>query len=98
MGRGYAPDAFDWSRPVPDGPLDHGFDHYFGDDVPNFPPYTWIRDDRVALAPTLPLRVDPKPTEGSAESRPGPMAEGWRQDVVMPRLTARVLAWRREGR
>ncbi|MEM1449247.1 MAG: arylsulfatase [Planctomycetota bacterium] len=95
-GRGYAPDAFDWSRPVPDGPLDHGFDHYFGDDVPNFPPYTWIRDDRVALAPTLPLRVDPKPTEGSAESRPGPMAEGWRQDVVMPRLTARVLEWLRE--
>ncbi len=95
-GRGYAPDAFDWSRPIPDGPLAHGFDHYFGDDVPNFPPYTWIRDDRVVVAPTVPLQVAPKPTEGSAESRPGPMAEGWRQDMVMPRLTARVLEWLRE--
>ncbi|MEM6674150.1 MAG: arylsulfatase [Planctomycetota bacterium] len=95
-GRGYAPTDFDWSRPIPDGPLAHGFDHYFGDDVPNFPPYTWIRDDRVVLEPTVPLRVEPRPTEGSPESRPGPMAEGWRQDVVMPRLTARVVEWLRE--
>jgi arylsulfatase A len=95
-GKGYGPGDFDWSRTIPDGPLAHGFDHYFGDDVPNFPPYTWIEDDIVLVPPTLPLRVDPKPTEGSAESRPGPMAEGWRQDLVMPRLTARAVAWLRE--
>ena len=35
---GYPPDAFDWSKPIPGGPLAHGFDDYFGDDVPNFPP------------------------------------------------------------
>ena len=92
-GKGYAPGDFDWSQPIPDGPLAHGFDHYFGDDVPNFPPYTWIEDDRVLVAPTLPLKVAPKPTEGSAESRPGPMAEGWRQDAVMPRITARAVSW-----
>lgn len=96
QGQGYAPDDFDWTRSIPDGPLAHGFDHYFGDDVPNFPPYTWIRDDRVVAAPTLPLAVSPKSSEGTAESRPGPMAEGWRQDVVMPRLTARVDAWLHE--
>ncbi|MEZ6015998.1 MAG: arylsulfatase [Planctomycetota bacterium] len=93
---GYAPGDFDWSLAIPDGPLAHGFDHYFGDDVPNFPPYTWIRDDHVVTPPTLPLTVSPRPTEGMDESRPGPMAEGWRQDMVMPRLTARVVEWLRE--
>ncbi len=94
--RGFAPGDFDWTRPIPDGPLAHGFGHYFGDDVPNFPPYGWIRDDRLVEAPTRALVVDPTPAEGSAESRPGPMVEGWRQDAVMPRLTARAVAWLEE--
>jgi len=88
-----APDAHDWSKPVPGGPLDRGFDTYFGDDVPNFPPYTWIEDDRILIPPTVPLRVDPLPGEGSPECRPGPMAEGWRLDAVMPRITEKAVAW-----
>jgi len=40
-----APDGHDWSKPLPDGPLERGFDYYFGDDVPNFPPYTRIEND-----------------------------------------------------
>ena len=27
---GYAPADFDWSRPIPGGPRDRGFDYYFG--------------------------------------------------------------------
>ncbi|TDJ68020.1 MAG: arylsulfatase, partial [Planctomycetota bacterium] len=42
-----AKDAVDYSRPVTGGPVEHGFDTYFGDDVPNWPPYTWIENDRV---------------------------------------------------
>ena len=90
---GYAPEAFYWSKPIPDGPLAHGFDYYFGDDVPNFPPYTWIENDRVLSAPTIPYVPNPKPTEGAPEGRPGPMVEGWRQDQVMPRLTDKVVEW-----
>lgn len=86
-------DAFDWSRPIPNGPLDHGFDYYFGDDVPNFPPYTWIENDRVMEAPTVPYAPDPRPTEGAPEGRPGPMVAGWKQDAVMPALTKRALQW-----
>ena len=89
----FAANAFDWSMPIPDGPLAHGFDHYFGDDVPNFPPYTWIEDDRVVTAPNQPMVPAPKPPEGSAECRPGPMAAGWRLDEVMPELTERAVAW-----
>jgi len=33
----YGPNAFDWSRSIPDGPLAHGFDHYFGDSVIQLP-------------------------------------------------------------
>lgn len=86
-------DAFDWRQPIPDGPLAHGFGHYFGDDVPNFPPYAWIDDDRVVVAPSVPYAPDPKPLEGSDEGRAGPMVEGWRLDAVMPELTAHAVAW-----
>ncbi len=90
---GNGAEAFDWTRPIPDGPLAHGFDHYFGDDVPNFPPYAWIEDDRVVTPPTEPYAPDPKPPEGAHEGRPGPMVAGWRLDAVMPELTRRAVAW-----
>lgn len=89
----YTADAFDWTKPIPNGPLDHGFDYYFGDDVPNFPPYTWIENDRVVEVPTVPYIPDPKPAEGSPEGRPGPMVKGWKQDAVMPKLTERACKW-----
>lgn len=86
-------EGFDWSKPIPDGPLNHGFDYYFGDDVPNFPPYAWIENDRVIEPPTVPYEPDPKPTEGSPEGRPGPMVTGWKQDAVMPKLTQKTVEW-----
>ena len=89
----YSPDAFDWSKPIPDGPLAHGFGYYLGDDVPNFPPYTWIENEHVLVAPSVPYVPNPIPSEGKAEGRPGPMAKGWRQDQVMPRLTEKVVEW-----
>ncbi len=85
--------AFDWSQPIPNGPLDHGFDYYFGDDVPNFPPYAWIENDRVIEPPTVRYKPDPQPAEGSPEGRPGPMVAGWKQDAVMPTLTAKTVEW-----
>lgn len=93
---GYPPEAFDWSRPIPDGPLAHGFDYYFGDDVPNFPPYTWIENDRVLVEPTVPLKTTPPTAEGNWEARPGPMAPGWELDEVMPTLTERAVKWLHE--
>ena len=47
----YGPEAFDWEKSIPDGPLSHGFDYYFGDTVINFPPYCWIENDKVVKAP-----------------------------------------------
>ncbi|MFO1076288.1 MAG: sulfatase-like hydrolase/transferase [Planctomycetota bacterium] len=86
-------DVFDWGQAIADGPTAHGFDTYFGDDVPNFPPYAWIANDRVVAAPTVPMVPFPKPPEGSPECRPGPMVEGWRLDEVMPTLMRHAVAF-----
>lgn len=89
----FAPDAFDWSKPIPGGPLSHGFDYYFGDDVPNFPPYAWFENDRVITEPTVAMS-NPKPTaEGNWETRPGPMVKDWDFWGVMPTLTAKAVDW-----
>ena len=89
----YMPDEIDWERPIKGGPLSHGFDYYFGDDVPNFPPYTWIENEHVVIKPTLPLSETPETAEGSWEARPGPMAEGWELDAVMPKLTEKAVEY-----
>lgn len=90
---GYPPDAFDWSRRIPGGPVDHGFDYYFGEDVPNFPPYTWFENDRVLVAPSEPLNTTQEAAEGILETRPGPMANDWDFYAVMPRLTEVAIDW-----
>lgn len=86
-------DDFFWDRPIPDGPLAHGFDHYFGDAVINFPPYTWINDDRVVDAPDTTLTITAKTKEGSWEARPGPARSDWDFYDVLPTLTEKAAAW-----
>jgi arylsulfatase A len=90
---GYPPEAFDWTRPLPGGPLDHGFDYYFGDDVPNFPPYTWFENDRLLAPPTERLQTKLKTAEGNFETRPGPAVADWDFYAVMPRLTDKAVQW-----
>lgn len=82
---------FDWSLPVPDGPLDHGFDHYFGDTVINFPPYAWITDNRLDLPPDTDLVKPPgEPKEGAWECRPGPARSDWDFMKVLPTITRKA--------
>lgn len=70
----------DYSRAIKGGPLAVGFDHYFGDDVPNFPPYTFIENERVTVVPT-----EDKPD--SLFGHKGKMAPGWKLEGVMPGIT-----------
>jgi len=89
------PEDFDWSQPIPDGPLAQGFDYYFGDGTINFPPYCWIENDGVVEAPTAMLNTKTfrKIPEGKWEFRGGPMVEGWDPYQVLPTLTDKAVAW-----
>ena len=84
--RGEIGERVNWDRPIAGGPLAHGFEHYFGDDVPNFPPYTFLEDDRAVYRPTA---SKPKGMFGHA----GPAAPGWDLAVVLPTLAQHAGAW-----
>jgi arylsulfatase A len=87
-----AHDDFDWSKPFRGGPLDHGFDFYFGDNVINFPPYTWIENDRVLAAPDITFKTTPQSTkEGNWECREGPGRSDWDFYEVLPTLNRRAV-------
>jgi arylsulfatase A len=81
--------AYDWNKKIPGGPLSIGFDSYFGDGTINFPPYTWIENDKVTEAPTVTFQ-SPKeklPLEGNWELRPGPAVKDWDFYKVLPTVT-----------
>jgi arylsulfatase A len=88
---GIKPEDFDWSKPIPDGPLAHGFDRYFGDEVINFPPYCWIENDKVLKAPDTMMDPEKWKTikEGNWECRPGPMTSDWDPYQNLPETTRR---------
>lgn len=90
---GFAAEAFDWTKPVAGGPLSHGFEYYFGDDVPNFPPYAWFENDRVITPPTVTLMTTGSAAEGKWEARPGPAVQDWDFRAVMPELTRKAEEW-----
>lgn len=79
-------ERIDFSRRLRDGPTTRGFDYYFGDDVPNFPPYAFIENDRVQGDPTdrMPLNKG---------QRVGPMVPRWDLWAAQPTITARVIEW-----
>ncbi|MFK8111713.1 MAG: arylsulfatase [Rubripirellula sp.] len=89
--RVWPPEAFDWSKSIPNGPLAHGFDHYFGDTVINFPPYCWIEDDHVVKAPDAMMDTSKWKhiKEGNWECRGGPMASDWDPYQNIPTTTKR---------
>ncbi len=70
------------------GPVDHGFQSYFGPDVPNMPPYGFIRDDKLITVPTVLKQAgDVSDTGNKTTTGPaGPMVAGYQFDQIMPSL------------
>jgi arylsulfatase A len=92
----YRPEDIDWSQAIGGGPLDRGFDYYFGDGTINFPPYAWVENNNLPRLPTEVMDVhnigfDTK--EGEWEFRPGPMVKGWNPYKVLPTLTTKAVEW-----
>lgn len=92
----YVPEDIDWSGPIKGGPLDRGFDYYFGDGTINFPPYAWMENETFLELPTSVVDIQNirhETKEGNWEFRPGPMVEGWDPYEVLPTLTKRAVEW-----
>lgn len=80
--------TWDFTKPMTGGPTDRGFDSYFGVDLPNLPPFTFIRNNRVVTQPSEPF--EPDPDEGDFlpnNFRGAPAAPGWRMQEILPRIT-----------
>ena len=84
--------SYDWTKRFPGGPLEQGFDHYFGDGTINFPPYCWIEGDRFLTIPTKPV-IKSRPLAGGGSFRPGPMAESWNPYDILPTMTEKTVEW-----
>jgi arylsulfatase A len=78
----------DFNQAVTGGPTELGFDEYFGTNVPNYPPYCFIENNRTFGIPDVPDtgRVD-------GFNMPGPMVPGWRLVDILPGLTRRAVKY-----
>ena len=78
----------DFTKPVADGPTTRGFDFQFGVNVPNYPPFCFIENDRVIGLPSVPM-------DGQAGGFciPGPMVPGWKLVDILPELARRSERW-----
>lgn len=74
----------DWQRSIPDGPLAFGFNSFFGIAASlDMPPYGFIRDDRIAPAPTMEKKW----------IRTGPATADFEAEDVLPALTRHAVDW-----
>lgn len=80
-----------YSREFRGGPVAVGFDSYFGTDVPNWPPYCFIENDRTSGIPTELLSADGM--RKNQASKQGPALAGWKLEAVLPALTERACAF-----
>ncbi|MEQ8786177.1 MAG: arylsulfatase [Pirellulaceae bacterium] len=85
---------WDYSKPIAAGPTTRGFDEYFGTHVPNFPPFTFIENNRTSPLPTSRYRYDASEGVVMPRSFDGqPMAPGWRFDQILPTITERAVEY-----
>lgn len=78
-----------FSQSIPGGPHSRGFDLYFGTDVPNWPPYCFIENDRTMGIPSAFL---PAALLGNNQgSAPGPALAGWSLEAILPAIQERAV-------
>jgi arylsulfatase A len=85
----------DYSKRLRPGPLDHGFDRYFG--IPaslDMEPYLYFENDRVVEPPTAHTPGQDKPR--GVFWRPGPIAPNFDIEQVLPTLGRKACEYVRE--
>jgi arylsulfatase A-like enzyme len=77
-----------FAKPVHGGPIAAGFDYYFGVDVPNWPPYCFIENDRTVGVPSEWLK--PWLLEKNMASVMGPAMPYWNFEQLLPTFAAKA--------
>ena len=87
----------DYSKPLRGGPVDHGFDYYFGLHASlDIPPYFYIENDHVVQPPTD--SIEESHTEGyypvqGAFWRAGKIAPNFKHEEVLSKLTDKAVSF-----
>ncbi len=82
-------DQVDYTQPITGGPLDAGFDHFFGIAASlDIPPYVYVEN---TMPTAVPDRQSEAVTKGMRFMRSGPIAPDFAHEDVLPRLTREAL-------
>jgi arylsulfatase A-like enzyme len=85
---GSRPSDVDYSKPLRGGPIDVGFDYFFGISASlDMPPYVYIENDRVTALPDHETGND----DVKAFWRKGPTAPDFDHEEVLPRCTKKAV-------
>ena len=83
------PAAIDWSRRISGGPVDRGFDYFFGINMANQPPYAYILNDHVVGLPISQYQT----VTGQQSHWAGPGVPGWNWSLVLPTVVSNAACW-----
>ena len=80
----------DYTQPLKNGPIDKGFDYFFGITASlDIPPYVYIKNDRITAT-----RIDTiKGTTGKGFWRKGPIGNDFKHDEVLPVMTQKAVEY-----
>ena len=83
---------WDFTQPIGGGPTERGFNYFFGVDLPNLPPFTYLENDRVTVQPTAQYVFDPSQGSVMPKGFVGcPIAPMWQFDDILPTITRRAV-------
>jgi len=80
-------DGVDYTQPIKNGPVNFGFDYFYGISASlDMPPYVYIENDRATQVPDRMTK-----NEGKKFWREGPTAPDFIHEEVLPKLTEKAL-------
>jgi arylsulfatase A len=78
-----------WNRRISGGPIDHGFDYFFGINIANEAPYAYVLNDHVMGLPTAQYDT----ATGLQSHWAGPGVPGWDWSRVLPDVVSNAVDW-----
>ena len=83
-----------YDQPFSGGPVDVGFDEYFGISASlDMVPYVYLKDRRVTQSPTVDKSFGMRDKDDKNQTRRGPGSEDFTAEDVLPRLTREAIEY-----